>query len=305
MSGIQFLSRAQLGAQLIKIALKYEGVRENPLGSNSGAQVRAFQAATSLAKSDPTGWPWCAAFDAHIFQELWAKLGVQWKPIWPNTASCDVLLGFGREKKILHATPRPYDVFLSLKNQNDAVHTGVVSDVLSSGRIETIEGNTNRGGSREGIGVFAFEGEDAKSPSGRGYVRWLDLMPERIECRPEAPLQPVAKPFAKTPKNAPAPRLILALAPYSGSDYHVLKTGRLQSHTWTVEAHELNDLFLGQLANEHKFPAATGRIRLRDGLKFLGVPVDELRTRLGNHLGDEDNPRQYVFIASVPQGVST
>lgn len=304
------ISREQLGHCLVALALRYNGVRESPLGSNSGPMVRQFQAATSLARTLPTGWPWCAAFDAFIMQELWRELGIQLPNPWPATASCDELLYWARRMGVLFDEPQPFDFFLAMKSAGDATHTGLVMAVQKDGDIETIEGNTNTSGSREGIGVFTFTGGNAKHENGRTYVRWLSLLPEVITVVPPAPsslLDDISDPDSVHPKipslvappRPETPRLILALPPYSPDDYHVLQTAKYDGGQWTVEGREIQK----RMEYHHRkpigplHPAFAGRDRVRTYLKAAGWSVDEKRTQLGNHLADDD-PRQYVFVAA-------
>jgi hypothetical protein len=47
-------------------------------------------------------------------------------------------------------------------------HTGIVSRIVGN-RLDTIEGNTNDGGSREGIGVFRRNGRTVSSIN-RGFI---------------------------------------------------------------------------------------------------------------------------------------
>ncbi len=293
------LSRSELGSCLVHLALRYNGVREQPLGSNSGPLVRHFQAATTLARTQPTGWPWCAAFDAFIMQELWRELGIQLPNPWPATASCDELLYWARKQGILFNSPEAFDFFLAMKSAGDATHTGLVMDVQSDSDIETIEGNTNNDGSREGIGVFTFVGGNAKHEANRTYVRWLNLLPEEIPILPPSPtpLLVAEPPSLTSPSRPETPRLILALPPYSPADYHVIQTAQFAGGAWTVEGSEIQSILGESLNLPAHHPALTKRDRIRAYLLALGQKIDEKRTMLGNHLGDDD-PRQYVFVAS-------
>jgi hypothetical protein len=117
----------------------------------------------------PPGSYWCAAAVS-----TWGKeaLGQRW-PL-PMTADCDVLLAKGRKLgKSSTPNPRSGDIFLLVyaSDPNDAHHTGVVTSVGSDGTFGTIEGNTNTGGSSNGIGVFART--RVLSPLYR-FVRWAD-----------------------------------------------------------------------------------------------------------------------------------
>lgn len=326
----QTITRRVLGAALVSIAMRFKGVREEPLGSNSGPMVRKFQAATPLGKTDPTGWPWCAAYLAYIFQLLWHELGVGVLPIWNPSASCDVLLAWARKKGILYAAnaadakrfraklskPEPYDVFLSMKHAGDATHTGLVTDVQADLDIETIEGNTNTGGSREGVGVFTFVGGNARHEEGRCYIRFLELMPVVIAVSPPvatallpgvaaaAPKPAAPRPAPKAPK---APRLIVSVPPYQEENYIALPSARLENGSWVVDGVELSNALLKAdlplslcttRTQDGRPVVLPGRAKLRDHLRMAGIVLDETRTRLGNHTSDANDPRQYAFIAS-------
>jgi hypothetical protein len=289
--------------------------------------VRKFQAATPLAEKEPTNWPWCAAFLAYIFALIWKELGISLPAIWNPSASCDVLLVWARKKGILYAAneadakrfraklskPEQYDVFLSMKSAGDAVHTGLVTDVQADYDIETIEGNTNTGGSREGIGVFTFKGGSARHEEGRCYVRFLELLPEQIPVAPSQPTPLLAgyKLVAPTPtKPAPAKapktvRLILALPPYQDEDWKPLSSARFENGAWTVDGVELAGALVGLDSSlittrmpDGRPVVLPGRAKLRDHLRMAGIVLDDTRTRLGNHTADANDPRQYAFIAS-------
>lgn len=53
---------------IVQLALAEVGNREEPPGSNRGPRVQVYQAATALAATQPTGWPWCASFVSFILQ---------------------------------------------------------------------------------------------------------------------------------------------------------------------------------------------------------------------------------------------
>jgi hypothetical protein len=52
-------------------------------------------------------------------------------------------------------------------------HTGLVREVRA-GKLVTIEGNTNTGGSREGIGVFERAGRTMGSID-KGFIDYMDV----------------------------------------------------------------------------------------------------------------------------------
>jgi hypothetical protein len=148
---------------LAKIALSQVGVKEVG-GNNNGPQVRKYQAATSLK---PASWPWCAALTSWVVREwLKDKENVEWLGLkvmtpdkWrPKTAAAFGYISWAKERpattKVLSKKAKPqvgdFAVF-------DFSHIGVVTKVLSGGRFQCVEGNTNGKGTRDsksGDGVW-------------------------------------------------------------------------------------------------------------------------------------------------------
>ncbi|MFZ0615429.1 MAG: CHAP domain-containing protein [Chthoniobacterales bacterium] len=145
-------------AKLAKIAESQVGVRES--GTNSGGSIRKYQEATSL---DPGAWPWCAAFVDWCIAEwlkddeviAWLGLKVRTPEAWrPKTALAYGFLGWAKDR------PNTTEVLMpSAKAQaGDIVmytfsHVGIV--LSDNGKtLQTVEGNTNGEGSREGDGVY-------------------------------------------------------------------------------------------------------------------------------------------------------
>lgn len=145
-------------SRLATIAESQVGVRES--GRNSGATIRKYQEATNL---DERGFAWCAAFvDWCIMEWLtdaeavkWLGLKVRTPEEWrPKTALAWGFLNWAKDR------PNTTEVLMpSAKAQaGDIVmftfsHVGIV--ISDNGRtIQTVEGNTNEEGSREGDGVY-------------------------------------------------------------------------------------------------------------------------------------------------------
>lgn len=150
------------------------GVRESPLGSNTGKRIREFQAADTLGGSF---YPWCASFTAFCIEQAEKKLGYPVKYL--RSASCDLVLAWARENDLLRERPERGDTFLVMKSRHDATHTGLVASVRPDGaHFGTVEGNTNDGGSREGIGVFARSRPVSERCQ---FVRWADLLSDADE----------------------------------------------------------------------------------------------------------------------------
>jgi hypothetical protein len=121
------------------------GVRE-ATNKNDGPRVETYLRSTGLGK----GYSWCAAFVHFIFNECGVKNAITaWSPTAYNPKNIVY------EKGVLHKEPLAADVFqiysVSMKR---VCHTGFVNRRLNSRMVETVEGNTNPAGSREGGGVY-------------------------------------------------------------------------------------------------------------------------------------------------------
>ena len=71
------VSDSPLITKVLETAASQEGVREHPLGSNSGPEVNQYLASVGLGAGDP----WCAAFVYWCFKKASGELGVQNKLI--------------------------------------------------------------------------------------------------------------------------------------------------------------------------------------------------------------------------------
>lgn len=112
--------------QLVVEAKKYIGIREDPMGTNSGYWVRRFQSATGAFRA-----PWCVSFLQYVSKQV---LGYT---IADDTAGVFYLVNWARKHGFLRAVPSPGDYIAFLWG---AGHIGIVSKVTSE-YIETIEGN--------------------------------------------------------------------------------------------------------------------------------------------------------------------
>ncbi|MGH1362769.1 MAG: peptidoglycan-binding domain-containing protein [Calditrichia bacterium] len=126
-------------------------------GENRGPWVRLYM----NGKEGPE-WLWCAGFSCMILQQAADTLG-QRMP-FKRSVSCDVLATqakaagtFISQGKLNNDNPRKQDMppgslFLVRRTSNDWVHVGIVLS-FEEDRINTIEGNTNDDGNREGYEV--------------------------------------------------------------------------------------------------------------------------------------------------------
>lgn len=131
---------------LLKLAQSYTWVREHG-GQNKGEAVAHFLEEVNL--NDPE--PWCAAFVSTVGIDAF---GADW-PL-PRVAGCASLADAASKKGLLFPFAVPGAVFLLWSaSKNRFHHTGFVIEPSDQEREWwTVEGNTNEGGSPEGIGVF-------------------------------------------------------------------------------------------------------------------------------------------------------
>lgn len=121
---------------LLNIARAEVGVKE--LGQNDGKRVREYLAYTGIKV--PAAW--CASFVSFCFY----KAGYD----QPRTAWSPAMFPASRIVK----EPKPADVFgIWFPELKRIAHVGLV-ERLKGDFLQTLEGNTNVGGSREGQGVY-------------------------------------------------------------------------------------------------------------------------------------------------------
>jgi hypothetical protein len=138
------------------------GVREIPRNSNRGPDVEEFQRATWL---EGTGWAWCAAFVCWGMRELEKQIDYPFER--PRTAGAWDFENWARQQGLKLFKP------VGTIKKGDIViftfsHIGVAIADEQDGYVQTIEGNTDGGGSREGNGVY--EKRRAKSQI-RSHIR--------------------------------------------------------------------------------------------------------------------------------------
>ena len=125
--------------------------------SNMGPWVRAY-----MDGFEGTSWFWCMGFVQTIIDQAASIQGKNFKTLMPLTYSCDVVGTTGLQKGLLSrytqvrndpSIVKPGDIFLLQKATNDWIHTGIITSV-GTDTFETIEGNTNSGGSSNGNAVL-------------------------------------------------------------------------------------------------------------------------------------------------------
>lgn len=136
-----------LASTSLSLALREVGVEEEPRGSNRGPRVDQF---IQRAGYMPPVY-WCLCFAYTMVDDAAKSLGIE-NPL-PRTGSCDLLLEWARRGGHLRDKPEAGDLFLVMASEDDAVHVGFVDADNGNGTIETVEGNTNDGGSSNGYKV--------------------------------------------------------------------------------------------------------------------------------------------------------
>ena len=154
------------------------GVLEVPPGSNRGPRVDTYLRCVGI-DPDAGSFAWCAAFVYFCFNEASQKGGRR----NPLVKTAGVLEHWNRAEqrgarriKAAEAQARPElikpgQIFV-MDFGRGAGHTGVVR-ALRNGKLVTIEGNTNDGGAREGIGVFERAGRTIGSIN-KGFLDYSD-----------------------------------------------------------------------------------------------------------------------------------
>ncbi len=145
-------------ASVLDVAISQIGILEDPVGSNRGPQVDKYIRSVDL---NPAGhFAWCVAFLYFCFEEAAKKEG-RANPMVKTAGVLDHWnkAGSGGIPRITAARAQTFPTLIqpghlfTIKTSKVTGHTGIIERVLGS-KLVTIEGNTNLGGSREGIGVF-------------------------------------------------------------------------------------------------------------------------------------------------------
>ena len=142
-----------LAKTIVELAKKEVGVEEVN-GSNCGPRVNEYKAATNLTATE--AWPWCAAFVCWLVREAMAKEGGTYTFTRPKTAGAWDFENWSLKQDSSTETMRgpgsdiqPGDIVIFKFS-----HIGIAVGNAADGIVETVEGNSNAEGSREGGGVF-------------------------------------------------------------------------------------------------------------------------------------------------------
>lgn len=184
-----------LVAAALAVAETQIGVTEEPPFRNTGKSVGEYLKSVGLSE----GNPWCAAFVHWCFQRAADQLGVP-NPVfktghcmthWREAAGLGVRRITAAEAIEDPALLAPGYVFIMHYGQ-DKGHTGIVVRV-DGGLLETIEGNTNGAGSREGDGVYRKTLRRLRDIN-VGYIDYASLTPAVPKHEAEPGADPVVAP---------------------------------------------------------------------------------------------------------------
>jgi CHAP domain len=146
-----------LGIEAMKIALTQVGVTEKT-NHNDGPAVEGYLKSVGLSK----GYSWCMAFVFWCAQNAAAAGKIE----NPLKCTAGVLAQWAARPLLRVTIPEPGDIFV-MDYGKGLGHTGYVISVRGD-LVETVEGNTNSGGSREGDGVYK---RTRKIASMKGFLR--------------------------------------------------------------------------------------------------------------------------------------
>ena len=153
------------------VALSFVGRQESPKGSNKGIDLKEFFEADNF---DPNGdapgddgYPWCAAFVDRVVQVAMEQGSKEYTFKRPTTASAYGFEAWSLKqdsstktiKIIKRETIKAGDIVMFEKFSHVAI---AVSDADSNGFFETVEGNTNSQGGREGFEVAHKKGSSRR-----------------------------------------------------------------------------------------------------------------------------------------------
>lgn len=153
-------------------AKRYVGVVEVPKLSNRGLTIDYWLNECKI----PLGLPWCAAFATNVLRQALGR----GNPVY-LTGSVQRMVDWAKTLApigVWQDNPMQGDLFaIYFPSMKRFGHVGFVSAVSEDGKsFETIEGNSNSDGSRDGYGVVT---NTRKVTEAIKFVRWLNALPDK------------------------------------------------------------------------------------------------------------------------------
>lgn len=145
----------KLPSKLVELARAEVGVEEVS-GTNCGPRVNIYKAATNLPPLEP--WPWCAAFICWLVREAMDDTGTAETATFkrPRTAGAWDFINWSKAQDNTTQTRLAPGADI---DAGDIVvftfsHIGLAVKAAKDGYVDTVEGNTDAAGNREGGGVY-------------------------------------------------------------------------------------------------------------------------------------------------------
>lgn len=156
---MDFLARATLSDKIVQYANQHlMNIPRELYNKNLGPWVRSY-----MDGNEGPIWAWCMGFVQTIIDQAFSDDHKKFTDIMPHSYSCDEVGNYGIQHERLIRNDKvkedpklvsPGDLFLKVKTEFDWVHTGIVTKI-NGDWIDTVEGNTNDEGAREGFEVCA------------------------------------------------------------------------------------------------------------------------------------------------------
>lgn len=159
-----------LRTRALEIALSYNGQEEVPRGSNWGTFVEACLHLVGITYAAS----WCQAFAFRCYYEAAKGSGaLNPMPCTAGVLSCWAKTDPKNHIPVAEATiANILPGYQFIYNHGKGLgHTGIVVAMHPDGNFETIEGNTDPGGSRNGYGVFKRT-RNLKDKQLQGFIRY-------------------------------------------------------------------------------------------------------------------------------------
>lgn len=147
----------------LDMAAQYLGAQETE-GPNNGPVLAAIRDAMLYPGAPPCSW--CALFVSWVLCRCYAPADLSKKAYrgWLRNAlgfdndwipeSCQAWWEGSMRQRLIMDHPQPGDLFILLNSERHAHHMGIVEHGLPENEFQSIEGNTNAGGSVNGDGVY-------------------------------------------------------------------------------------------------------------------------------------------------------
>ena len=184
------MSAADVVQRLLKVERGELGTAENPHGSNKVKYNTAFYG-RPVHNVGSLNYAWCVTFQWWCFQ----RAGIS-TAIFPKTANVFAVRDWYKKRDRFNSRPQVGSLVIFSFS-----HIGLVEKVLSGGRIQTIEGNTDLAGGRSGGKVM----RKVRSRGILGYCHpdYAAVKPVVHKPDPKKP-DPVHKPVKPVTPAGPA-----------------------------------------------------------------------------------------------------